>query len=583
MSGLNRKEDFANVHPEVARKAFRAGKGFVTSGVCIGYLQANIVIVHKSLADDFAGFCAANSGPLPMLYRSEVGQLTAPAITQTDTDISTDLPAYYVFEDGKISGTIQDLNAYRDVIHDYVTFYQGCSFSFEGALLAAGVPVRNIEQNSDTSAYRLNVTCHPVGPFSAQMITSMRPIPRAQVQTAFRATHPFTSAHGAPVHMGNPELVGVYDLSKTDYLVPVKFHEGDVPVFWACGITGPESLQSLRNPAPVAFSDAVGLYISDTPVASTISSKDDSPACLPIVVPLCDEPYWASVTSEGMVLKINKLEGLIATNSSGNNDLLKSSLAVSHASSVAITTMSTMDDDTTSGVIALTRMLRALGKRVDLLATQTLYNEQAKIVEGLVEKNILDEGVSVAHFPPEGEDDTLETAKNFLLQTGAKHSQRYDHLIAIDMAGKDVNQTGCLQSTEMLFRAAKDKSTVLTTVISNVKESTDLYSREASICDFRIQTTGTAGWGGYALASALYLLRVCPIHDRYRRRAIGFPPTEKDLQMFQTALPDIEKEHQVSHIIKNIKTNGASERDASSVSFWEINKNKLKQLLNIIN
>ena len=78
-------------------------------------------------------------------------------------------------------------------------------------------------------------------------------------------------------------------------------------------------------------------------------------------------------------------------------------------------------------------------------------------------------------------------------------------------------------------------------VISNVKESTDLYSREASICDFRIQTTGTAGWGGYALASALYLLRVCPIHDRYRRRAIGFPPTEKDLQMFQTALPDIEK------------------------------------------
>jgi uncharacterized protein YcsI (UPF0317 family) len=145
-----------------------------------------------------------------------------------------------------------------------VTFLIGCSFSFETALMSAGVPIRHIDQGRNVSMYRTNLDCRPAGRLSGPLVVSMRPIPAAQVVTAVQVTERMPEVHGAPVHVGVPEALGITDLAAPDYGDPVRIEDGDVPVFWACGVTPQAALMESRP--PFAITHAPGhMFVTDVP------------------------------------------------------------------------------------------------------------------------------------------------------------------------------------------------------------------------------------------------------------------------------------------------------------------------------
>ena len=155
----------------------------------------------------------------------------------------TDLPQYCVSENGvHLEKDVFDLTDYS--WDDLVTFYIGCSFSFEEALVKSKIPVKNIEKGQNVSMYKTNIQCHSVGPFSCSMTVSMRPIPKEFVEKAVQITAQFESVHGAPIHIGDPQLIGIQDLSSPDLGEPSELGENDIPVFWACGVTSAFAVKS---------------------------------------------------------------------------------------------------------------------------------------------------------------------------------------------------------------------------------------------------------------------------------------------------------------------------------------------------
>ena len=228
-----------------ARDAIRSG-GFTgpTSGLAPGYVQGNLAILPKALAADFLRFCQLNPKPCPVIGMSEPGDPGVPALGE-DLDIRTDLPRYRVWRNGELVDEPADIRSvWRD---DLVSFVIGCSFSFEEALMADGLEIRNITCGSHVSMYRTSIETKPAGPFHGPMVVSMRPFKPADAIRAIQITTRFPAVHGAPVHIGKPELIGIRDLQKPDYgdAVPVKGDE--LPVFWACGVT-PQSVIATVKP-----------------------------------------------------------------------------------------------------------------------------------------------------------------------------------------------------------------------------------------------------------------------------------------------------------------------------------------------
>src|SRR5680860_1217431 len=220
--------DPATTGPAAARQMYREGLVAPTSGWAAGYTQANMVMLPQEWAFDMLLFGQRNPQPVPLL------DVTDPGATSTslapDADLRTDLPRYRVWRDGALADEPTEVvDVWRD---DLVTFLIGCSFSFETALLDAGVPVRNIEQGRNVSMYRTDVACRPAGRLAGPLVVSMRPVPAAQVVTAVQVTGRMPQVHGAPVHVGSPESLGVHDLTPPDFGDPVDFQDGDVPVFW---------------------------------------------------------------------------------------------------------------------------------------------------------------------------------------------------------------------------------------------------------------------------------------------------------------------------------------------------------------
>ncbi len=229
-----------------ARRAIRSGahRG-PTAGLAPGYVQANLCILPAALAPDFLRFCQRNPKPCPLLASAEPGDPRLPALGG-DLDIRTDIPRYCVWRDGAMIEEVDDISPlWRD---DLVSFLLGCSFSFEEALLAAGVPVRHIEQGCNVPMYRTNVPTAAAGPFAGPMVVSMRPMRPADAIRAVQVTSRFPSVHGAPVHLGLPEAIGIADLARPDYGDPVDIRPGELPVFWACGVT-PQSVVAASRPA----------------------------------------------------------------------------------------------------------------------------------------------------------------------------------------------------------------------------------------------------------------------------------------------------------------------------------------------
>lgn len=206
-----------------------------TSGLAAGFVQANMAIIPAAYAADFLQFCHFNPKPCPLLGMAATpGAVTMPQLAQ-DLDIRSDLPRYRVFRHGELVDEVTDINPiWRD---DLVTFLIGCSFSFEESLLADGLEIRNITENVNVPMYRTNLACQSAGVFSGNMVVSMRPMTPADAIRAIQICSRFPQVHGAPVHFGDPAAIGIHDITAPDYGDAVTIKPGEVPVFWACGVT----------------------------------------------------------------------------------------------------------------------------------------------------------------------------------------------------------------------------------------------------------------------------------------------------------------------------------------------------------
>jgi uncharacterized protein YcsI (UPF0317 family) len=226
------------------RAAIRAGRWTAhTSGVADDHVQGNLVILPQDLAGDFLRYCQRNPKPCPVLAVSEPGDPMLPRLG-ADIDIRTDVPRYRVWRHGVIVDEPTDLAAvWRD---DLVTFVLGCSFSFEHALLDAGLPLRHVREGKNVAMYRTNVQTDPAGVFNGPMVVSMRPMRAADAIRAIQITSRFPNVHGAPVHIGDPALIGIRDLSLPDYGDAVAVLPDELPVFWACGVTPQAAIVQAR-------------------------------------------------------------------------------------------------------------------------------------------------------------------------------------------------------------------------------------------------------------------------------------------------------------------------------------------------
>jgi uncharacterized protein YcsI (UPF0317 family) len=260
--GLVTTIDVFPASPAEARRRYRDGLVAPTSGRAPGFTQANVVVLPREWAYDMLLFAQRNPQPVPLLDVTDAGSFrTALA---PGADLRTDLPRYRVWREGRLVDEPTDVVDLWN--EELVTFLIGCSFSFETALLDAGVPVRNIEQGRNVSMYRTAIDCRPAGRLSGPLVVTMRPIPGPLVVTAVQVTARMPQVHGAPVHVGSPAALGIADLAVPDFGEAVELADGDVPVFWACGVTPQAALMASRP--PFAITHAPGhMFITDVPDA----------------------------------------------------------------------------------------------------------------------------------------------------------------------------------------------------------------------------------------------------------------------------------------------------------------------------
>ncbi|MEJ6388339.1 putative hydro-lyase [Gymnodinialimonas ulvae] len=230
-----------------------------TAGLAPGKLQCNLAILPEAYALDFLRFCQRNPKPCPVVGVSETGDPTMPTLGH-DIDIRTDVPKYRVFRDGRLVDEPNDIRALWS--GDLVTVALGCSFTFENALMRAGIPVRHIEQGRNVPMFRSNIALQPVGPFGGEMVITMRPIPADRVADAHIISAKFPHAHGAPIATGDPAALGIASLDAPDYGDPVEVNAGEVPVYWACGVTPQNVLLQARLPLCITHSPG-HMLISD--------------------------------------------------------------------------------------------------------------------------------------------------------------------------------------------------------------------------------------------------------------------------------------------------------------------------------
>jgi uncharacterized protein YcsI (UPF0317 family) len=237
----------ADLTPTQARALFRDGLVTPTAGWSRGWTQANLLVLPRDLAFDFLLFAQRNPKPCPVLEVLDAGEVAGPLL---DGDVRTDLPAYRVYVDGELVEETADVSGWWRA--DLVSFLIGCSFTFEAPLLDAGVPVRHVEQGVNVPMYRTTRRCRPAGALAGPLVVSMRPVPAEQVADAVRITARYPAVHGAPVHVGDPRALGIEDLGTPDYGDPVEVRPGEVPVFWACGVTPQAAVTESRPPLAIA-------------------------------------------------------------------------------------------------------------------------------------------------------------------------------------------------------------------------------------------------------------------------------------------------------------------------------------------
>lgn len=252
--------ELAHSQPREIREIIRSGQWTgLTTGLALGYVQANLAILPGVLAEDFRRFCLANPKPMPLLEVTPPG-VPVPRQVAPDADLRSDLPKYRVYKRGELEGEVTDItNLWRP---DLVAFLIGCSFSTEAKLLGAGIRLRNIELSQNEPIFRTNIDCLPSGCFRGPLVVSMRPIKSENVGRAAEISSEYPLAHGGPVHIGDPTVIGIRDLSHPDWGDAIELLPGEVPMFWACGVTPQAAILECRP--EIAITHAPGhMFITD--------------------------------------------------------------------------------------------------------------------------------------------------------------------------------------------------------------------------------------------------------------------------------------------------------------------------------
>jgi uncharacterized protein YcsI (UPF0317 family) len=234
-----------------------------TAGLAPGFTQANLVVLPQADAYDFLLFCVRNPRPCPLLEVTDAGS-PEPARTAPGADLRTDLPRYRVLRDGEVVDETAEIRGHWR--EDLVAFVIGCSFTFERALLADGIPIRHVELGVNVPMYRTATDCVPAGRFAGPLVVSMRPMTPAQALRATQITTRYPSVHGAPLHVGDPAALGIADLDAPDYGDPVPVRDGEVPVFWACGVT-PQAVAAASRPELMVTHAPGHMLVTDLPDA----------------------------------------------------------------------------------------------------------------------------------------------------------------------------------------------------------------------------------------------------------------------------------------------------------------------------
>lgn len=252
--------DESKLTPQEARKLIREEKiTGQTSGMCSGYAQANLLILPQEQAYDFLLFAQRNPRPCPVLEVTDTGSRQLHYLAE-NADVAKDFPKYRIYRKGELMEECTSIDKFWQ--DDFVSFLIGCSFSFEAGLLEAGVPVRQIEEHKNVPMYKTNIPCVPAGIFHGNMVVSMRPMTGEEAVRASCITGGMPRVHGAPIHIGDPSLIGIKDLQKPDFGEAVTVKEGEIPVFWPCGVT-PQNVVMEAKPE-LAITHAPGhMFISD--------------------------------------------------------------------------------------------------------------------------------------------------------------------------------------------------------------------------------------------------------------------------------------------------------------------------------
>ena len=229
-----------------------------TSGIAPGFVQANLMIVPRDVAYDFLLFCQRNPKPCPLIEVLDAGHVEP--TTAPGADLRRDLPGYRVYRDGELVEERADIASMWRA--DLVSFLIGCSFSFEAALIDAGIRLRHVDQGLNVAMYRTSIRCRRAGVFHGPMVVSMRPIKARDVARTVEICARFPQVHGAPLQVGDPSALGIDDLGRPDYGDPVDLEPGELPVFWACGVTPQAVAQAAR--LPLCITHAPGkMFVAD--------------------------------------------------------------------------------------------------------------------------------------------------------------------------------------------------------------------------------------------------------------------------------------------------------------------------------
>ena len=250
--------------PGEVRAAIRRGEhAGPTAGLAAGFTQANLVVLPEADAFDFLRFCLRNPKPCPVLDVTDTGS-PEPAQLAPGADLRTDLPRYRVWRRGELAS--EPLDVRDEWREDLVAFLIGCSFTFERALLAEGLPVRHVEMGVNVPMYRTARECTPAGAFAGPLVVSMRPMTPEQAIRATQITSRYPTVHGAPVHAGDPAALGIADLGAPDYGDAVELRDGEIPVFWACGVT-PQAVAAASRPELMITHAPGHMFVTDVPDA----------------------------------------------------------------------------------------------------------------------------------------------------------------------------------------------------------------------------------------------------------------------------------------------------------------------------